>query len=232
MPSRSQSRWKVVTVESGRRLRVLELATHRRGEALVEADQQRPITLGGQCTCLLGGEQRLAAAGRPHDLQPAHRARGVQDPRLRAAGRDELHAVVSDATADEPPERNGRAEELVEEGHALRTGRSLAAGAIPGPVGEGPVEPTSRSLVRLECRRVEDEVRRFVEPEKHMASRQARKVDVRERDRVPDHGVQVDRPIGEVHELVVEDVRTRARLFERGHGERVTADVPPPLMVT
>ena len=58
-------------VEAGRGRRLLELADEARREALVEADQERPVPLARQPTGLLGGEHRLPAARRADDLEPA-----------------------------------------------------------------------------------------------------------------------------------------------------------------
>jgi limonene 1,2-monooxygenase len=95
-------------IESGRCLRIGQIALHRRRQPLVEAHQQRSIAFRRKPPCTLSCEHRLATAGGPNDLHLPQRLPAVEDARLRTAGIDERCPVVLDASPDQAVQRDRR----------------------------------------------------------------------------------------------------------------------------
>ena len=217
-------------VESGRGRRFLQLVDQARGEALVEADQERPIALASQPSCLLRGEHRLPAPGGADDLEPAQRARPADDERLLAGGCEEVSPVVLDVPAHEAMERPRRREELVDQAHPERSEQRTPR-PVAEPVSVRAFHPAADRLGRLERLGVEDELPRGVRAEQDVAARQAREVDVRQGDRVAGTRLGPRRPVCHLGELADQLVLAVLRLRERVAVHRAVADPPAPGVV-
>ena len=204
---------------------LLDVAQHRRRQRLVEADEQRPEPLAGQPSRLLEGEDRLAAAGGPDDLDPAQVAEVIERPRLLARGPDQPGPIVLDIVAEEPSEADGRRQVVVDPAHALGAERR-AATPVADPVGVRAIDRSAGRLRRGQGVRVEDEVGRCVRPEERVVSWQAGEVDVGKRDGVADPWLLVRRPVGQVVQDAAEVVLGRLGLGEGGAIELPRAKVP------
>ena len=170
-----------------------------RREALVEAEEERPIALARQPAGLLGGQHRLAAAGGPDDLQAADAPGPIEDELLLVARGQQLGPVVLDPAADEAVQRPGGGEDLVDGGG--RAGRAESPSSRRRPSERRRARPSGGSTRRLERLGVEDELARGVGAQEDVAARQARQVDVGQGDRVAGARLLPRRPVGQGLEL-------------------------------
>jgi hypothetical protein len=155
---------------------------------------------------------RLCRCRPADDLRPAPRAPA-----------EDLSWAIDACEPSLPPRRRAAQEAMQLDGggeecvDALHVGRRqpVAARAVAEPPAPRPVEGASRVVGAGEGVRVEDDLRRDVRPEQRVRGRDAREVDVRERNGVGGPEAVVAGPVGERLDRPREVVLGGPRLRER-----------------